>query len=877
MRDLMVPVPPAGDLPGGQARGSRRNFNRVTGWLYMVGTLPALAWLLSDPPPRANEALIAALAVLVSALGAFLFAGWADAWRSRTLHLMIAGVTMVLGVFLYASGRPDSGFAFYFVWIAPYVAWFFPRRTAWVQAGWAAVCLTGALALQWAQLTPAERAVSMHPATVWAFTAGTTLALSMLVARIGGALRADARRVASSRDEVATRAAHEQAAGELGRAALGAREMGSLFEEAARVCGQQLDASVILFLELLPDGRSLMVRGAVGAPELAGRVALTSGLGPQADYTLASGGPVVVLDAVAESRFPVSPLLLGRGVATGVSQVIRGASGPLGVLAVFRGPGAPFDTSDAGFVELVASVIGLALERHRAEEHSRSVAGQLSHLVEASPVLIGVGRVRDATLTYISSNVERILGYLPEEVVHVNGWFLDHVHPDDQDRARSMAGDIRARRPAYTGELRFRRADGTYTWFLVSIRFSYRLGAPTTGLVYMLDVSDQVEARLARRHLESELEQARRLESLGKLAGGVAHDFNNLLAVILNYSDFVSASLPTPAPSGLEDTWTRIQHDVDEITRAAQRGRDLTRQLLTFARRDVTGSEVMNLNEALGAAEGLLQRVLGDRCEVHLSFATEVPRVRLDAGQLEQIVLNLAVNARDAMPEGGRLLVTTRRAGSQVQLEVSDTGAGMTEEVRQRAFEPFFTTKPKGEGTGLGLAIVHGIVTSVGGTVTIESAPGRGTTFRIVLPAALEEASTREPAGRRPGAGERVLLVEDEPAVREITRRLLAANGYQVEVAADPADALRLVEEPDHPLDLLLTDVVMPEMSGPELAEQARHRRPGLKLLFMSGYAHGLLPPQGVLGPGVALLDKPFTEFDLLSRVREVLDGSSAQ
>jgi hypothetical protein len=604
-------------------------------------------------------------------------------------------------------------------------------------------------------------------------------------------------------------------------------------------------------------------------------VAIHTGLGPQADYTLASGGSVVVVDARTESRFPVSPTLLERDVTTGVSQVIRGAAGPLGVLAVFRGPGPQFDTSDAGFVELVASVIGLALERHRAEDQSRSVAGQLSHLVEASPVLIGVGRVRDATLTYISSNVERLLGYPPEEVVHIAGWFLDHVHPEDLERARGMAGDIRARRPTYSGELRLRRADGTYTWFLVSIRFSYRLGSPTTGLIYMLDVSDQVEARRAHRQLESELEQARRLESLGKLAGGVAHDFNNLLAVLLNYSDFVAASLPARPPPGLEDTWTRLQHDIDEITRAAQRGRDLTRRLLTFARRDVTGSEVMDLNEAVGAIEGLLERLLGDRCELHVSFDPHLPRVRLDAGQLEQIILNLAVNARDAMPEGGHLRVATRSVGNEVHLEVSDTGAGMSEEVRQRAFEPFFTTKPKGEGTGLGLAILHGIVTTAGGSVTIESAPGRGTTFRIALPVAREEAPHPEPAGRRPGAGERVLLVEDEPAVREITRRLLAANGYQVEVAADPAHALQLVEEADRQLDLLLTDVVMPEMSGPELAEQARHRRPGLKLLFMSGYAHGLLPPQGAFGPGVALLDKPFTEFDLLSRVREVLDGSS--
>jgi PAS domain S-box-containing protein len=504
------------------------------------------------------------------------------------------------------------------------------------------------------------------------------------------------------------------------------------------------------------------------------------------------------------------------------------------------------------------------------------VAGQLAHLVEASPVLIGVGRVRDATLTYISPNVERILGYPPEDVVHTAGWFLDHVHPDDLERARSMGGDIRARRPSYTGELRFRRADGTYTWFLVSIRFTYRLGSPTTGVVYMLDVSDQVEARLTRRQLEGELEQARHLESLGKLAGGVAHDFNNLLAVILNYSDFVAASLPSPPPPGLEETWTRIQHDVEEITRAAHRGRDLTRRLLTFARRDVSGSEVMCLNDALGAVEGLLTRVLGDRCQVEVSFDPDLPKVRLDAGQLEQVVLNLAINARDAMPDGGRLRIATRRDETEmVRLEVSDTGAGMSEEVRQRAFEPFFTTKAKGQGTGLGLAIVHGIVTTAGGSISIESVPGRGTTFRILLPAALEEAAPPEPTARRPGAGERVLLVEDEPAVREITRRLLAANGYQVEVAADPLHALSVVADPEEPLDLLLTDVVMPEMSGPELAEQARHRRPGLKLLFMSGYAHGLLPPQGVLGPGVALLDKPFTEFDLLSRVREVLDGSS--
>ena len=397
------------------------------------------------------------------------------------------------------------------------------------------------------------------------------------------------------------------------------------------------------------------------------------------------------------------------------------------------------------------------------------------------------------------------------------------------------------------------------------------------------DLSERRDAVHAQASLEGQLRQAQRLETVGQLAGGLAHDFNNLLAVILNYAEFVSEQLPEG----------EMRQDVEEIQRAAKRGADLTRQLLIFARRELNRPEVLNVNDVITGVENVLRRTLGENVEFVKSLACDLPAVRADPGQLEQIFLNLAVNSRDAMPGGGRLLVETAvvdldatyveshhgaAVGRFVRLTVSDTGSGMTPEVAARAFEPFFTTKPTGHGTGLGLATVYGIVTQAGGSIRIYSEEGSGTLIAIHLPAVDENVTRRaRPTEVAPskGAGETVLVVEDEAPVLLATIRSLSANGYTVLAESLPARAVALLADTDRRIDVLLTDIVMPQMSGIELADRARKLRPGLKVLFMSGYSSEMISRQGRLIAGSCLLSKPFTGASLLNELRAVLASDS--
>ena len=392
--------------------------------------------------------------------------------------------------------------------------------------------------------------------------------------------------------------------------------------------------------------------------------------------------------------------------------------------------------------------------------------------------------------------------------------------------------------------------------------------------------------------LAAALQQAQRLESLGQLAGGVAHDFNNLLAVIVNYAAFVAEEIELAAVAD-PDRWHSVARDMQQIQRAADRGIALTHQLLAFGRREVMRPRVLSLNTVVRDVQLMLLRLIGEHVHLVTAPADGLWPVRADPGQIEQVLVNLAVNARDAMPGGGTLTIDTGnvvleaemaggrpglRPGRYARVRVQDTGTGMPREVAERAFEPFYTTKPKGEGTGLGLATVYGIVTQSGGDVHIYSEPGIGTTFTVYLPATDEplDAGDAEPATAVPagGNGETVLVVEDEPAIREVTRRILERNGYQVMVSGSGAEALALAGDHRGRVDLLMTDVVMPRMLGKEVAERLRAGRPDTKVLYMSGYARPVLASTGTLDPGVILLEKPFSETALLCAVRQVLDGA---
>jgi PAS domain S-box-containing protein len=403
-------------------------------------------------------------------------------------------------------------------------------------------------------------------------------------------------------------------------------------------------------------------------------------------------------------------------------------------------------------------------------------------------------------------------------------------------------------------------------------------------------MADVKRADAERAAAQDRLRHAERMESLGQLVGGIAHDFNNLLNVIAGFSSMLAEEIAGLA--GEDARLSSVLDDVEQVRDAAQRAIRLTRQLLIFARSDVVHPEVLSLNDITAGLEQLLRRTLGEHITLNTAPADNLWPVKADAGQLEQVLVNLAVNARDAMPGGGKLTIDTAnitvdqayangrpglKPGRYARLRVSDTGTGMPPEVVARVFEPFFTTKPKGKGTGLGLATFYGIITGAGGHAQIYSEPGLGTTISGLLPATSEEAGrsagpqTAAPRGR----GETILLVEDEASLQELASRILTRNGYQVRATRTAVEAPSIASDTGQLIDLLLTDVVMPEMLGNEVARRVHAIRPALPVLYMSGYAQPILDTHGAFASQIDLLEKPFTEATLLTRVRRAIDNTT--
>jgi len=509
-------------------------------------------------------------------------------------------------------------------------------------------------------------------------------------------------------------------------------------------------------------------------------------------------------------------------------------------------------------------------EQVEMEEALRRSEERYRAIVNTTPNVAIEGYDRAGRVLFWNEAAERVFGWSEKEAL---GKTLDELILDPPAAAEFLevlriveeTGS-----PFGPSEWRFRRKDGKE-----GVVFSTVFSIPARGgareFVCMdVDVTD-------RKMLERELLQAQKLESVGRLAGGIAHDFNNLLTAILGYAELAGRAVGGNPRAA---AW------VAEIRSAAERAAGLTRQLLAFARRQVIEPTVVDLNELTSTLESMLRRVIGEDIELRTELGAERPTVRADRGQLEQVLLNLAVNARDAMPGGGSLVIRTRNVRLEpadlagrpelaprfyVVLEVTDTGVGMSEDVRAHLFEPFFTTKEVGKGTGLGLATCYGIVTQFGGRIEVETAPGRGSTFRIFLP---HEA----PAGRAAPAppetgpsGEVILVAEDEAVVREIIAETLQAEGFSVLVAEDGEAALRLARKHEGPIRLLVTDVVMPRLGGPDLAERLRAERPGLRVLFASGYAADRRGELG--GPGTGFLEKPFTPAELSRKVRSILYG----
>lgn len=558
----------------------------------------------------------------------------------------------------------------------------------------------------------------------------------------------------------------------------------------------------------------------------------------------------------------------------------------------------PAELADLGRgIELMRTRLVSALTaRERAEERFRGLFdGAPDSMIAVAP---------DGSIAMANERAVQMFGYPARELV---GQPVETLVPERwRDLLTEQRGAYFADPGAQSAEEGFKltglRRDGTE--FPAEVTLS---GLPTGyGMLVTAAIRDVSERRALeaererlraaaeQERLERRVRQFQRLESLGQLVGGVAHDFNNLLNVIEGYTDFAAEQVTVLAQE--DARLGPVLADIEQVQVAAQQAIRVTRQLLTFSRHEATTPEIIDLNEAVKSAGQLLRRALSEHIELTITPAPALWRIKADRGQLEQVLVNLAVNARDAMPGGGRLAIDTGNAevdeafasqrpglspGRYARLRVSDNGAGMDQATVERVFEPFFSTKPKGRGTGLGLATVYGIVTGAGGSIDIYSEVGLGTTVSVLLPATDEragpDAASAPPAGDDVrGHGETILLVEDEPSLRELAGRILARNGYRVCVAADGADAVRRAEDPAQPVDLLLTDVVMPEMLGHEVAARVAAARPGAPALFISGYAQPILDSHGVLSPRYDILEKPFTEAALLSRVAMALGRTPA-
>lgn len=486
-------------------------------------------------------------------------------------------------------------------------------------------------------------------------------------------------------------------------------------------------------------------------------------------------------------------------------------------------------------------------------------------LWEADPLTLRVSMV--------SGDTEGVLGYPADHWLNGNNFLASHIVPEDRERVlRLYRAAVEGGQEQIRLEYRALNARGEKVWVENSVRVVRDGDGHAQRLLgWLTDVSEH-------RQMADMLRQSQKMEAVGRLAGGVAHDFNNLLTVIGGYADILLSSLDLADPR---------RHEVEEIKKAGDRASSLTRQLLTFSRQRPASLEPLDLRSVVANLEKMLRRLIGEDVELAVRAAPELALVRADLGRIEQVIVNLAVNARDAMPVGGRLIIETAEremaeggripAGRYVTLTVTDTGCGMDNATQRRIFEPFFTTKEPGRGTGLGLTTVREIVRESGAYIDVESAVTAGTTFRIFFPrvpstvagAPLKEHRTRKLAG-----SETIMLVEDEETVRSMARHILAARGYRVVEATSGEEALRLSEAHGGAVDLLLTDIVMPRMSGRELAERAVARLPKLRVLYMSGYTRDAISRHAGLDPETPYLQKPFTALSLSEAVRRALDGT---
>ena len=585
-------------------------------------------------------------------------------------------------------------------------------------------------------------------------------------------------------------------------------------------------------------------------------------------------------DVLDDSRIDLAARAVERVTADGFRSVLavplKAGERVIGVLNLGDAAGRTYTEDELALLAAFVGQGAVALENSALYREIRDARDFLQSITENSPdaIITTDGRGR---LTYFSRGAEAMFGYRAEKMI---GSAVADLYPGGLEEARAVK-----RRLAQEGQLRnyesgFLTKDGGCVEVSASISLLRDATGRVAGTLGVLkDIGE-------RRRLEEQLRQSQKMEAVGRLAGGIAHDFNNLLTVIAGRAQLILSRLRPEEP---------IHRDATLVRTTADRAAVLTQQLLTFSRKQVLQPQVLNLNAVVTAMEPMLGRLIGEDIDLAVIPAESLGRVKADPGQIEQVIVNLVVNSRDAMPQGGRLTVETADVeldaayasrhfsvppGPYVMLAVSDTGEGMDEQTRSRVFEPFFTTKGPGKGTGLGLATVYGIVKQSGGDIQLYSEPGRGTAFRIYLPrvaqVSAEVDDTTSPSAAVARGDETVLLVEDEPEVRDLAREILEVSGYTVLQACDPLEAVVMAERHPGPIHLLLTDVIMPRQSGRALVERLRPLRPEMQVLYMSGYTNEAIVRHGVLDPDTLFIQKPFTPDALGHRVRAALDRPRA-
>ena len=665
----------------------------------------------------------------------------------------------------------------------------------------------------------------------------------------------------------------------MGRILVEVESLAVAMPEILRAIGESEGFAFGAWWELDPDTEGLRCAHAWSAdPDRAAALeTATRGAGIHCDKCVprrvwVSREPVLV-PSVSVAGCPRIAIAASMGLDSAVGFPILRRGEPVGVVEFFATGITALDPALSDTIESLGSQVALYLERKRAqEETARYIAG--------NPVVLYAQRLvgKAPRVTWFSENIAAFSGYSRNEIaVAPERWWLENIHPDDRARVLDAQSDF-TRHEAQTVEFRLHRKDGAWLW----VRDEKRVlrdaeGRATEFVGSWVDVTERV-------HLEAQLRQSQKMEAVGQLAGGVAHDFNNLLTVITGNCDLLLGGTSHDDPK---------RGPLADIHAAAERAANLTRQLLAFSRKQILEPKLVDVNDVLRDMERLLRRLIGEDIDLATDLMANPSWVKVDRGQLEQVVMNLAVNARDAMPRGGRLTLRTHNSAPvgvvdleetaerglrpRVAISIVDSGSGIPPEVRARLFEPFFTTKEAGKGTGLGLATVYGIVKQSGGDITVESEPGKGSTFTVVLPS--------KPAPRRRGSGastrtvprgtETILAVEDEDAVRRIVKIALESTGYRVIEARSGPEALAAGRRHPGRIDLLVTDVVMPEMSGRNLAERFVKEHPGIRVLYMSGYTDDAVVRHGVAGAGVAFLQKPFSPLALARKVREVLDAKA--